>query len=376
MKVTCNQDQLAKGLSFVSGAVSSRSSMSVLGNVLLATDNGRLRLSATNLELSLTCWIGARIDEEGAITVPAKTMADLVSTLPQDKVEMELVESTNTVNLACGRVKSSVKGIEANEFPVIPSADLDTALPLNVEDLRQMIKQVTFAAATDEARPILTGVLAKLAQSQLTLAASDGFRVAVRTSQLAAPVAQPVEIIIPRRAMDELGKAITAEEPVYLSLPEGRAQVIFRHANYEVVSQLIEGSFPDYERVMPRSYRTRAVLSTVEFRKACKTSDIFAREAAHITRIKVQPGDDLTPGKLSMSASAAETGDNFADLDSTVEGDALEIAFNVRYLLDALNAIETPNVALETSASTSPGVLRPVGREDYTYVIMPMHLGR
>ncbi|MBF8285693.1 MAG: DNA polymerase III subunit beta [Anaerolineales bacterium] len=376
MKVSCLQENLAKGLGIVSRAVAARSTLPVLGNILLASDNARLRLSATNLELGITCWIGAKIEEEGSTTVPAKTLVDLVNTLPQDKVEMSLVVRTQTLNLSCGRVQANIKGIDAQEFPLIPPANLDDALQLNVEDFREMISHVIFAAATDEARPILTGVLAKIEGGQVTLAAADGFRLSLRTAHLSTPNAEPIQAIIPARALAELGRVITAEEPVFMSLPPGRGQVIFHHDSVELVSQLIEGAFPDYNNVVPKNYTTRTVMSTAEFRKACKTSDIFAREAAHTARLKIKPGSELTPGHVTISATAAETGDNVTELDATVDGGPIEIAFNVKYLVDVLNVMDTPNVALETSTSSSPGVIRPVGRDDFLYVIMPMHLGK
>ncbi len=376
MKVSCLQENLAKGLSIVSRAVAARSTLPVLGNILLATDNGRLRLSATNLELGITCWIGAKIEEEGATTVPAKTFVDLVNTLPQDKVELDLNARTQTLNLACGRTRAHVKGIDAAEFPQIPLAELDGALELNVEDFREMIGQVTFAAATDEARPILTGVMARIDGGNLKLEAADGFRLAVRTAHLSSPAATAVNAVIPARALAELARIITADEPVHMSLPAGRGQVIFHHGNIELVSQLIEGSFPDLTPVIPKSYTTRAVLPTDEFRKACRTSDIFAREAAHTARIKIKPGTDDAPGHISISATSAETGDNLAEIDASVEGVAVEISFNVKYLVDVLNVITTPNVALEVSSATSPGVIRPVTRDDYLYVAMPMHIGK
>jgi DNA polymerase III subunit beta len=376
MKLSCMQENLAKGLSIVSRAVAARSTLPVLGNILLASDNGRLRLSATNLELGITCWIGAKIEEDGSTTIPAKTLVDLVNTLPQDKVDLNLVVRTQTVNLACGRIHANLKGIDAQEFPIVPLADLDSALQLNVEDLREMINHVIFAVATDEARPLLTGVLARIDGGEVTLAASDGFRLALRTAHLSTPVAGPITAIIPGRALAELGRVITAETPVFMCLPEGRGQVIFHHDNIELVSQLIEGAFPEYNNIIPKRYTTRTVMPTSEFRKACRTSDIFAREAAHTARLKIKPGDDLTPGHVTISASSAETGDNVAELDASVEGVPIEIAFNVKYLVDVLNVIDTPNVALETNAPASPGVIKPVGRDDYLCVVMPMHIGK
>ncbi|MBL8094417.1 MAG: DNA polymerase III subunit beta [Anaerolineales bacterium] len=376
MKFTCLQDNLSKGLGIVSRAVSARSTLPVLGNILLATDNAQVRLSATNLELAVTCWIGAKIEDEGSVTLPAKTLVDLVNTLPGEPVSLALTARTQTVNLNCGRIKASIKGIDAQEFPTIPPADLDKSIQLNVEDLRAMITSVIFAAAADETRPILTGVLARLEGNRFVLAASDGFRVAERTAYLSSPVSEPVTAVIPARALAELARIIDPEQPVYMHLPPGRGQVIFHNGTVELVAQLIEGAFPVYQGIIPKSYRTRTVVSTDEFRKACRSSDIIAREAAHTTRLKIKPGEELTPGHVTISATAAETGDNVADLDATIEGDAVEIAFNVKYLVDVLGVIDTPNVALETAGATSPGVLKPVGRDDYIYIVMPMHLGK
>ncbi len=376
MKVSCLQENLAKGLSLVSRAVASRSTLPVLGNILLASDGGRLRLSATNLELGIVCWVGAKIEEEGAVTLPAKTFVDLVNTLPQDQVHMNLVVRTQTVNLKCGRTQTNIKGIDAQEFPLIPAADIDNAIQLNVTDLREMIGQVVFAAATDEARPILTGVLARIDGGKMTLSAADGFRLAVREAHLSAPVRDSVSAIIPARALAELGRIITADDPVFMSLPPGRGQIIFHHGNVELVAQLIEGTFPDLNNVIPTSYTTRTVMPTAEFRKACKTSDIFAREAAHTARLRIKPGSEIEPGQVIISATSAETGDNVAELDASIEGQPLEIAFNVKYLVDVLNVLDTPNVALETTTATKPGLIRPVGREDYQYIVMPMHLGK
>ncbi len=376
MKFTCLQDNLAKGLGIVSRAVSARSTLPVLGNILLATDQAQVRLSATNLELAVTCWIGAKIEDEGSVTLPAKTLVDLVNTLPGEPVSLALTARTQTVNLNCGRIKASIKGIDAQEFPTIPPADLDKSIQLNVEDLRAMITSVIFAAATDETRPILTGVLARLEGNRFVLAASDGFRVAERTAYLSSPVSEPVTAVIPARALAELARIIDPEQPVYMQLPPGRGQVIFHNGTVELVAQLIEGAFPVYQGIIPKAYRTRTVVGTDEFRKACRSSDIIAREAAHTTRLKIKPGEELTPGHVTISATAAEMGDNVADLDATIEGDAVEIAFNVKYLVDVLGVIDTPNVALETAGATSPGVIKPVGRDDYIYIVMPMHLGK
>jgi DNA polymerase-3 subunit beta len=224
---------------------------------------------------------------------------------------------------------------------------------------------------------VLTGVLAEINGGEMTLAAADGFRLSVRNAHLSSPAAGPVKAIIPARALSELGRIISdGDETVSMIMPPNRGQVIFRSKNVELVSQLIDGTFPDFRGIIPTTHTTRSLLPTNAFLKACKAADIFAREAAHSARLRISPGSELEPGKVEVSATAAETGSNETVVDATVEGQAVEIAFNVRFLVDVLGVIDTPNVALETTSPSSPGVLRPVGREDFVHVVMPMHLGR
>lgn len=380
MKVTVLQENLAHGLNIVSRAVSPRSTLPVLANVLIATDEGRLRLSATNLELGITCWIGAKVEEEGSTTVPARTFTDLVSTLPADHVEMSFNVRTQSLNVQCGASKTDIKCIDAQEFPPMPVSDMDQNLQINVSEFKEMIQQVVFAASADEARPILTGVLFIAEEDTLTLVAADGFRLSVRKATLPSPVSEPIKAVIPARALSELARiAGDNDKTVSLIKPPGRGQVIFRMENAELVSQLIDGNFPDYKQIIPKSHKTRVVLSTSAFLKACKQAEIFAREGSLIARIKVTPGSEIEPGQVEISGQSEETGSNRNVVDATIDGPEILIAFNVRYLREVIDVIPTPNVSLETNTPTSPGVIRPVGDQeianDFVHVIMPMHLG-
>jgi len=375
MKLSVLQENLAHGLTTVARAVSPRSTLPVLANILVATEDGRLRLTGTNLELGITCWIGAKVAEEGATTVPARTFVDLVNTLPADRVEMELTLRTQTLNVRAGAFDNNIKCIDAQEFPPMPPADLGEGILLEMQDLREMISQVAFAASSDDARPVLSGVLVEIDGAHLTLAAADGFRLSVRRADLSAPVSSPLRAIVPARALAELAR-ISSDEQIHMLLPPGRGQVIFRGRDIELVSQLIEGAFPDYQGIIPSSHTNRTVLSTAGFLKACKAADIFAREAAHSARLKIAPGSELEPGRVEVTATAAETGSNEVIVDATVDGEPIEIAFNVRFLVDVLSVINSPDVALETSGPAAPGVIKPVGRDDFLHVVMPMHLGR
>ncbi len=375
MKVHVLQENLAKGISIVSRAVANRTTLPVLSNILISAEGDQLRLSATNLEQGITVWLSANVSAPGSTTVPARTFSDLINTLPQDRVDLDLEEATQSLNIRCGAFNNDVKCISAEEFPILPQADLDHAVEMNVVDLKQMIGQVAFAAASDDTRPILTGVQVKIEDGKVTFAAADGYRLAVRTGNLSNPNSGAINSIVPAKALQELARiANDQENPVVMTLPPGRNQVIFKLDNIEMVSQLIEGNFPDYNQLIPSSSATRTVLSTAQFLTACKAANIFARDSAGTTRLKITPGDDTQPGMLQVIAQSAETGKGESTVDANVEGDEIEIGFNVKYLVDLLNVIDTPNVILETSASSKPGVVRAAGREDFVSVIMPMHL--
>ena len=377
MKVTILQENLARGLGTVSKAVSPRSTLPVLANILIATDEGRLRLSATNLEMGITCWIPARIDEEGSTTVPARTLSDLVGTLPGDQVLLKLDPSTQTLNLRSGTSTNDIKCIDSQEFPPLPVPDFEGAVQINVGDFREMIHQVAFAASSDEARPVLMGVLVQVDKDKLTMAAADGFRLSVRKAVLSTPAPAPVSAIVPAQALKELARvAGDAEEPIYMVLPKGRGQVVFRVKDVEVVSQLIDGTFPDYQQIIPRSYKSRTLVSTSSLLKACKQAEIFAREGSNVARFNIKSAQgELQPSEVEISATSEETGKNETIVEATVDGSGLLIAFNVKFLREALEVIRTPNVALETSAPNAPGVVKPVGDDQFLHVIMPMHLG-
>jgi DNA polymerase-3 subunit beta len=378
VKISCLQENLAKGLSIVGRAVASRSTLPVLSNVMLATDSGRLKLSATNLELGINCWVGAKVTEEGATTVPARLLTDFVNSLPPEQIDLELAVRTQTLNARCARFEANIKGIDAQEFPIIPTADDgEHAIRLEPEALRQIIDQVVFAAATDESRPILTGVLARFEGDRLTMAAADGFRLSVRGAPLAQPVDETIEVIIPGRALGELARISADQEDwVEVVITPARNQILFHLQDIDLVSQLIEGRFPDYRQIIPSGYTTRTVLDTSGFLKVARVSHLFARDAANIVRLEVAPGDELMPGHITLAATSAELGDNVGQLDASIEGDPLEIAFNAKYLIDVLSVMDTAQVALETSSASSPGVLRPIGDDDFVHVIMPMHLSR
>lgn len=379
MKITCKQQDLSRGLSAVSHAVSSRSTLPILSNILLATDHGRLKLSATNLEIGINCWVDAQIEEEGTTTVPAKLLTDFVGTLSQGSVDISVAEETNLMSVKGQRSSANIKGLDASEFPLIPSAEGgEPPVQLDAAQLKEIIDQVAFAAADDDSRPVLTGVLVQVSDEKITFAAADAFRLAVREAELPGDDHPRGDILIPARTLVELSRILPGEGTVEMIVTPNRSQVLFHTPNLDLVSRLIEGSFPNFRQIIPKEYGTRAVVETKEFASAIKSASLFARDSSNITRLKIVQGgsDGLEPGALIVEATAEDLGDNTSTINAAVDGPELQIIFNVKYLADVLAVIGTPEVAVEATAATKPGVIRPVGSDNYTYVIMPMHINR
>lgn len=373
MKLSCLQENLNKGLGIVGKAVATRTTLPITSNVLLATDEGRLKLVATNLEMAISHWVGAKIEEEGTITVPARLLTEFVSSLPSDTIDINLSPQTKTLGLKCARFEARISGIDAKDFPPIPKLDEGITTKVEAEALRQGISQVAFAAATEESRPVLTGVDAQFDGDLLTLAAADGFRLAVSKLPLAIPVSQKTEVIIPARTLAELNRLMAdEEEAVEITLNPNKSQALFRLKNIELVSQLVQGTFPNYTQLIPQSYTTRMTVNVAEFLRAAKTASIFARDGSGIVRLVITPGGELTPGKITISARSEEIGDDVGDIDAVVEGEEAKIAFNGKYLTDVLSVLHEAQVVLEITNPSSPGVLRPVGTDNYIHVIMPM----
>ena len=379
MKITCKQQDLSRGLSAVSHAVSNRSTLPILSNILLGTDNGRLKLSATNLEIGINCWVDAQIHEDGATTVPAKLLTDLINSLPQAPVDISAPEDSNTLNVKSAGSSANIKGMDASEFPLIPSAEGgEPPVRFDASQLKEMIEEVAFAAADDDSRPVFTGVLIQVSEEKITFAAADAFRLAVRVAPLPGDDHPRGDILVPARTLTELARILPSEGQVEMIVTPNRSQVLFHTPQLDLVSRLIEGTFPNYRQIIPKEHTTRAVVETKQFSEAAKRAALFARDSSNITRIKINAGenDGLEPGSLTVEATAEDLGDNVSTINAAVDGPELQIIFNVKYLADVLAVIGTPEVALEANASTKPGVIKPIGSSDYTYVIMPMHINR
>ena len=368
MKLSVMQENLARGLSVVSRAVSNRSTLPVLANVLLKTEDAGLKLTATNLEIGITYWVPGKIETDGATTVPAKLLTDLVNSLPAgDRVDLAL-QPSDTLHLRCGKFETHIKGIDAEEFPAIGAAGERPTTRIAQNILRRALAETAFAAASDEARPILTGVLAKFEGDQLTLAAADNYRIAVKTIPILDPVPD-TSVVIPARALNELARILSdVDDPVEIVLAGGRNQILFHLDGIDLVSRLIDGQFPNYQQIVPQSHTTRAILDREELLRAVRPAALIAHESANI--VKLQVSADGEPG-ITVSA-IAEVGDHVGQVEAAVEGDGTTIAFNARYLADVLTNVAADQFALELNGPLSPGVFKPIGDDHYIHVVMPV----
>ena len=375
MKLSCLQENLSKGLAVVSRAVATRSTLPVTQNVLISTDQSRLKLSATNLEIAITTWIGASIEDEGAITLPARILTEFVNTLEGDKIDFSLPEGNGILNISSGRSKATINGIDAEEFPPIPTVLDGIRAVVNAGVLKKAISRVAFAAATEESRPVLTGVELKIEGNDFSLAAADGFRLAVQKDKLTEPIDGNIEVIIPARTMNELNRLVSDDsEEIEVVMTPTRGQILFRSGDIEIVSQLLQGNFPNYQQLLPEEHSTRSIFDTNALQRAVRSASIFARDGSNIVRMQlVPPTEDDDNGKALISARSEEVGDNEDVVDAeSLEGEESKIAFNSRYLMDVLAVLDKGNVVLETTTASSPGVFKPVENDGYTHVVMPM----
>lgn len=378
MKISCLQENLSRGLSVVGRAVATRATLPVTQNVLLSADQGMLRLSATNLEIAMTTWIGAMVEEEGSVTVPARVLTDFVSSLGSDRIDITMEEGSRLLQIQSGRSQANINGTDATEFPPIPTVEDAVVARAEPSALRAAIARVAFAAATEESRPVLTGVEVKLQEGRFTMAAADGFRLAVHHGDLAQSIPEEMSVIIPARTMNELSRLLgDLNEPVDIMLTPQKGQVMFRLQGgdtVELVSQLLQGTFPNYDQLIPQGYTTRAILDSQATLRATRTAAIFARDGSNIIRMHVIPNEEeQSGGRLLISARSEEIGEDQDEVDvAELEGEEGKIAFNSRYLLDVLSVMDRGQVAIETTTSSSPGVFKPTDSDDYVHVVMPM----
>ena len=376
MQLSCLQENLSRGLSVVQRAVATRTTLPITQNVLMSTDNSRLKLAATNLEIAISTWVGAQVEQEGSVTIPARLLTEFINSLPAERIDITSTPQPLSLALTCARFEAHINGQDADDFPPIPTVTEGAVGRIDATVMRDAIGKVAFAAATEDSRPVLTGIKVEMTGDSFTFAAADGFRLAVYEGKLAQPISEDINFIVPARALQEVNRLIGSQsDPVEFTITPQRSQALFRLENIELVSQLVQGTFPNYRQLIPEAYDTRAVVSHESFTQASRAASTFARDGSGIVRLNLTTAEDGASGRLAVSSRAEELGDNVGEIDAQIEGEDAKIAFNSRYLSDVLDVLSDGEVALETTTPSSPGVIKPAIAADnhsYTHVVMPM----
>lgn len=378
MRVTCLQENLHRALATAGRAVATKSTLPILGNFLLVGEGETFVITATNLEMGIRYTIPARVDEPGKVTLQARVLNDFVASLPTGEMELLNDQGPLTVLVRQGSTQAHVRGIDPDDFPPIAGhAGEGTVLEADAALLKEAIEHVVFAAASDDSRPVLAGVQLEVKGDRLSLAAADGFRMSVRSITLAEGLDEPLSIIVPARAMHEIARVLgDATEPVKLSIAPNQSQLYAELPDIMFFTRLIDGTFPDLKQIIPTNWNTRSVVSRDVVLDAARRAAIFARSANDVVKFEIAPpSESLEMGQITITANAADTGDNRDDVDAQVEGEPTQIAFNGRYLTDVLGVMKSPSVVFELQGANAAGVIKQEGSDEFVHVIMPMVIG-
>lgn len=360
MKLSVTQENLSRALSSVSRVASSRASLPILSNVLLRTENNRLLVAATNLDIAISETIGAKVSKPGSITVPARLMQDFVSSLPSGPLELTVTE--NRLSLTAERFDSSINGVSAEEFPVMPTIEGGATVTLTASEVKQALTQVLFAASADDARPVLTGVYFHSIKNKLFMAATDSYRLAEKKLSVKA---DDMSLLVPAQSLQELLRALKEEAEVVFTYDDQQAR--FKVGEVEIVTRLIDGQYPDYQKLLPKTFETNAILSRQDFVEITKVSSLFAREAAGSITLVI----DEAKKEVSISSIASQVGENTATAQAEVSGDAV-ITMNSRYILDALQVFNGEKIQINVNGKLDPCILTDPDNDSYIHVIMPV----
>jgi DNA polymerase-3 subunit beta len=371
MKTSLLQENLNRGVGVVSRAVASHPQLPVLANLLIEAEAGKIKLAATNLEIGISVWLPAKTEQKGKLTVPAKVFFDLVSSLPPTTASLEQVKESLEIN--CGQVRAKINGLAAAEFPQIPSQKTEQKsgkIQLKKTLLKEAIEQVAFAAGSDEGQPVLTGVKIEIGKGGVRLAATDRYRLSVRTINEFKPEAVKKNLLVPARALLELARGLefdSAEELIVVPAAEEK-QLIFSLPRLELVCRMLEGDFPDFDKIIPRTATTRIEVDAGELKAAIRAAAVFARDSANIIKFSASSAG------MVVSANAPQVGENQIRVEVKKTGEDLETAFNARYLLEMLAAVKAKTLLWEGAGSLAPGVFQIPGEAAWRHIIMPVRL--
>jgi len=364
MKFLCSQKKLSENISIVQRAISSRTTLPILEGIFIEASGGILKLVGNNLELGIECLLDADIEEEGAVVVPSRIFGDIIRKLPESTVEIEVMDNY-LVKIKAANSLFKIQGIQADEYPALEN--IEESNPIEVEQglLKKMIQKTIFAVATDETRPILTGALFEIEEKQVYMVCLDGYRLAVRNGSTSKEGS--LKVVIPGKTLNEISR-IMDDDDKKISITINDSHVLFDMGYTRVVSRLLSGEFINYRQIIPGEYKTRIKLDTRLFTDCIERASLLAREEKN-NLIKLNIQED----KLIITSNS-QIGQAYEELPIVMEGKELTIAFNARYLLDILNAIDDQEISIDFTTSTSPCVFRPLEGNNYTYLLLPVRI--
>ncbi len=368
MKIISTKDSLSYGIQVCQRVVSSKNPLPVLSGILLKAGDGTLTVTATDLEVGIECTLPMDIQEKGAVVLPARILGDIVRKLPDVKIVMEVNSQNFNTTIKYGQSEFNLLGLSSEDFPILPSIDFSSVLTIKQELFKNMIKQVIFAASSDDNRPIFTGALMEIGEDTVKLVATDTHRLALRTAKMENNGFElEKSVIIPGKTLNELNRIMTGEgEDVKIAF--GENQIVFELPGTKLISRLIEGQFPNYKQVVPQGCKTKIKLKTKELLEATERASLLAKEGSNFVKITI------TEENMTISSNSPEIGKIEEQLPIEMEGEETQIAFNSKYLIDVLKVIDTEEILVELTGSLSPGIIKPAEGQNYIYVILPIRI--
>jgi|SRR3972149_413310 len=369
MKLSCLKQNLWKSLTIVSKALNSKTTLPILSNILIKTDQGRLKLVGTDLEIGITSWLGAKIDQEGEIAIPSKLFLEYINSLKDEKIDLQSTETHLKVKTKNNI--SNIKFINSSEFPSIPKINEESEIiTIKGNQLKNGLENVFFAATHDETRPALNGVLLKILDKKINFVATDSYRLAQKEIKN-NKIKNESEVIIPNKTTSEIIRILQYFPDIDIKIGMTQNQIFLKiEDEVEIVSRLIEGGFPAYEQIIPSNFQSTIIINRNELLDAIKLTNLFAKENSNNLKLEINPQDKT----VIVSATSTYLGDASSTIEANIEGDGLDIAFNARYLTDVLMALNNDNIQLNFSGKLSPAVVTIPGSDEYHYVIMPLRI--
>lgn len=368
MHVVCSKENLQKGFNAVSKAVANRAILPILSNVLFeCTEDNKLKLSATDLEIGVETFVDTKVLTPGKISIPARALQDIISKLPANDIELQTNESNTETVLKCGRSKFNLKSLSANDFPPLPQIDVNTSVHLNRESLSDGIKKSIFAASTDTTKNVLNGVKLYLNDNNLEMAATDGYRLAVKRIHSESKAEQGFSVIVPSRSLNELSRLLSSAKDEMIAVSQLANQLVFSIDDKILSTRLIEGQYPDYNRIIPKNLDKVLTLDRAEFLNTVdRVSAISSIDKVNLVKMEIKSNE------ITLSSSTPELGQSSESIEVEYDGEHFEINFNARFLIDGIKNFDSEKINFELGGSLSPGILKSSEDDSYFCMIMPI----